>query len=127
MTLIFCIDHGGGMLFCGKRQSRDRILNEYIQSLIGESPLWVTPYTAKLFPAGKPISDCNGEGYYFVEDGPFDLEQADELILCHWNRRYPGDTFLDFSTVRADFRKINTEELAGSSHEKITIETYRRI
>ena len=127
MTLIFCVDESGGMLFCGKRQSRDRILNDYIQTLVGESPLWVTPYTAKLFPWGKPISDCNGEGYYFVEDGPFDLEQADELILCHWNRRYPGDTFLDLSTVRADFRKINTEELAGSSHEKITIETYRRI
>lgn len=126
MTLIFCIDDDGGMLFGGRRQSRDRVLNEYIQNLIGESPLWVTPYTAKLFPAGKPLSDCDGTGYYFVEDGAYDLARAEEVILCRWNRRYPGDVFLDVDAVKAGFRKVSTEEPAGSSHEKITIETYRR-
>ncbi len=126
MTLIFCVDDNGGMLFGGKRQSRDRVLNEHLQNLIGDSPLWVTPYTAKLFPAGRPLADCDGEGYYLVEDGEYDLEAAKEIILCHWNRRYPGDTFLNLSAVKVAFRKINSEELAGSSHEKITIETYRR-
>lgn len=126
MTLIFCVDESGGMLFCGKRQSRDRILNDYIQTLAGESPLWVTPYTAKLFPWGKPLSHCNGAGYYLVEDGAYDLETAEAIILCHWNRRYPGDVFLDLSAIKAAFRKEKTEELAGSSHEKITVETYRR-
>ena len=32
MTLIFCIDDGGGMLFGGKRQSRDRA-NHYCRTM----------------------------------------------------------------------------------------------
>ena len=126
MTLIFCIDDGGGMLFGGKRQSRDRVLNQYLLSRIGDAPLWVTPYSATLFPTGRSMATCDGEGYAFIEDGPYRLSQAEEVILCRWNRRYPGDVFFDESTLKAYFKKIATEELAGSSHPKITVETYRR-
>lgn len=126
MTLIFCIDDGGGMLFGGKRQSRDRVLNQYLLSRIGDAPLWVTPYSASLFPAGRSMENCGGEGYALIEDGPYDLTQAEEVILCRWNRRYPGDVFFDEPTLKAYFKKIATEELEGSSHKKITIETYRR-
>ena len=126
MTLIFCIDDGGGMLFGGKRQSRDRVLNEYLTERIGDAPLWVTPYSASLFPTGRPMAEWDGAGYAFIEDSPYDLTQAEEVILCRWNRRYPGDTFFDEKTLKALFKKTHTEELAGSSHKKITIETYRR-
>lgn len=126
MTLIFCIDDGGGMLFGGKRQSRDRVLNQYLLSRIGDAPLWVTPYSATLFPTGRSMETCDGEGYAFIEDGPYRLSQAEEVILCRWNRRYPGDVFFDEPTLKAYFKKIATEELAGSSHPKITVETYRR-
>ena len=126
MTLIFCIDDAGGMLFGGKRQSRDRVLNEYLLSRIGEAPLWVTPYSAALFPTGRDMAFCDGEGYAFIEDSPYDLTLAEEVILCRWNRRYPGDAFFDEQTLKTHFKKIDTEELEGSSHKKITVETYRR-
>ena len=126
MTLIFCIDDGGGMLFGGKRQSRDRVLNQYLLSRIGDAPLWVTPYSAALFPTGRSMEICDGEGYAFIEDSPYDLTQAEEVILCRWNRRYPGDTVFDETALKELFKKIHTEELEGSSHKKITIETYRR-
>ncbi len=126
MNLIFCIDDAGGMLFGGKRQSRDRALNEYLQKRIGESPLWVTPYTAALFPEALLLEDPGKEGYYFVEDGEYSLSMAKEVILCRWNRRYPGDVFFDESGLKTLFKKTHTELLEGSSHKKITVETYRR-
>jgi hypothetical protein len=72
------------------------------------------------------MENCGGEGYALIEDGPYDLTQAEEVILCRWNRRYPGDTFFDETALKELFKKIHTEELEGSSHKKITIETYRR-
>jgi len=50
MILIVCVEKNGGMLFFGKRLSRDRILTEKILSETKNSRLVLTPYSAKLFP-----------------------------------------------------------------------------
>ncbi len=130
MTYIFCIDDKCGMSFLGKRQSRDRILNAYLTEVMKEAPLYVTPYSAPLFreyPALCIGETPTGYGYAFVEDGPYDLSIAEEVVLCRWNRHYPGDRFFDEATLKKVFQKIDTTELVGSSHEKITIETWRRV
>ena len=133
MTWIFCIDEQGGMMFFGRRQSQDRLLRAWLLERIGGDPLWMSTYSAKLFAdAPTVIADdaymekaARGD-HILVEDGPYDLCLADEVLLCHWNRHYPADRYLDMATLHADFERVALEELAGSSHEKITVETYRR-
>ena len=130
MTYIFCIDDKNGMLFLGKRQSRDRVLNAHLQSAMNGAPLYVTPYSAPLFseyPALRVGEAASEMGYAFVEDGPYDLSLAEEVVLCRWNRHYPGDRFFDEASLKKAFRKVAVTELVGSSHEKITIETWRRV
>jgi hypothetical protein len=128
MTYIFCIDDKCGMLFLGKRQSRDRILNARLLSLIGQGDLYVTSYSASLFadhPALRIGEEPKGEGFAFVEDGAYDLSLAEEVWLCRWNRHYPGDRFFDMAALQNAFRMTHTTDIVGSSHEKITIETWR--
>ncbi len=130
MTYIFCIDDKGGMLFFGKRQSRDRVLNAYLLDAIEQAPLSVTPYSASLFsdyPSLCVEDTPSKDGYVFVENGPYDLSRADEVWLCKWNRHYPADRFFDSDSLHKQFQKTAEEELVGSSHEKITIETWRRV
>ena len=133
MKLIFCIDDIGGMMFFGRRQSQDRILREYLLERVGESRLWMSAYSGKQFePSDRIVIDdgyaekAGAEEYCFVEDGPYDLSHADEVILCHWNRRYQADRFFKADLKAEGFQKICTEQVKGSSHEKITVETYRR-
>ena len=133
MKWIFCIDDKGGMMFFGRRQSRDRILCEYLLELVGASPLWMSAYSAKLFgdvPAiradGAYMEKAEEDDYCLVEDGPYDLLRGIEVVLCHWNRHYPADRFLDVALLKKEFQCVQSTEIVGSSHEKITIEHYRR-
>ena len=64
--------------------------------------------------------------YCFVEDKGYDLSYVDEIILCLWNRRYPSDQFFDIDIKGNSFKKVSTENIVGSSHDKITIETYKK-
>ena len=63
MKLIFCLDKNNGMLFAGKRQSRDSILYEELLKRIGECKLWISSYSASLFPqmSNIIISLCYNE------------------------------------------------------------------
>ena len=133
MKLIFCIDDIGGMMFFGRRQSQDRILREYLLERVGEGRLWMSAYSGRQFPPSEKIVIDDGypekagaEDFCFIEDGGYDLSRADEVILCHWNRRYQADRFFKNDLKQEGFRKIDTQEIKGSSHDKITIETYRR-
>ena len=62
----------------------------------------------------------------FIEDGPYSADNANEIVLCKWNRHYPADKFFDIDLKALGFKKVSAEDIAGTSHEKITIETYRR-
>ena len=55
-----------------------------------------------------------------------DDKSANEIVLCKWNRHYPADKFFDTDLKALGFKKVKTEDIAGTSHGKITIETYRR-
>ena len=66
--------------------------------------------------------------YCFVEDrGILEaVEKIEELIIFRWNRRYPSDLHLDFLPREKGFVCTGMEEFPGHSHDKITMEVWRR-
>ncbi len=130
MKLIFCIEKSKGIMFFGKRVSKDALLNDRLLEIIGDNRLWVSDYSASLFKGATVDNDYSakaGEGdYCFIEDRGYNLENTNEIILCHWNRKYPADKFFDIDLAANGFKKASSEDIVGSSHDKITIETYKR-
>lgn len=133
MKLIFCVEKNNGIMFFGKRQTKDRLLNKHLLEIIGDSKLWVSSYSAELFEEAENVTiDDNYiekayvNDYCFVEDKGFNLDATNEIILCNWNREYPADKFFEIDLSNNCFKKESTENIVGSSHKKITIERYVR-
>ena len=133
MNIIVCVDDKGGLSFNRRRQSRDRVLNEKLLALSAGSKLWMAPSSEKLF-AGAPqvcvakdfLEQAGAEDFCFVEQAvlaPY-LDKIDHLYLVRWNRVYPADSWLDLDLTA--WQLASTEEFPGSSHEKITLEVYKR-
>ena len=130
---IVCVDDRMGMLFNHRRQSQDRILREYLLQLVGENRLLMNEYSGKQFNPAENIcispnflEEAREEDFCFIEDQPLlpYTEQLDSLILCRWNRNYPGDFFLDLDL--SGWKLTSSEEFPGSSHDKITVEVYEK-
>lgn len=97
--------------------------------------LWMNAYSAKQFEtecAENVVVDedflhnaSNGD-YCFVEteDIMEHLQSIEGIILYRWNRRYPSDFKLALDL--SDWTLESIFEFAGSSHEKITEEIYRK-
>ena len=133
MQVIVCCDNRMGMLFNHRRQSQDRVLRDYLRELTGERGLRMNAYSQKQFGESPEIlvsedflSTAGKEDVCFVEDQPLSpfADQIDSLILCRWNRDYPGDFFLDLDL--STWKLTDTQEFPGSSHEKITVEVYEK-
>ena len=131
MYAIVCVDNRMGMAFNHRRQSRDQALTEYLLNLAGDKGIRIHPNSGKLFSENSNvymgedyIQTAPKESFCFIEAEPLLplADQIDALILCHWNRDYPGDLFLDLD--RKDWRLQFAEEFPGTSHEKITVEVY---
>lgn len=136
MKLIVCLDDNGGMMFNNRRQSRDRILIEDIIRMTNGSRLYIAEYSKILFEGNDAnilIDDCmldvacEGD-FCFVENKPLSdrANEAEEIIIYRWNRRYPYDLVFDVDLEKEGFALIASYEFAGYSHEKITKEIYRR-
>lgn len=133
MKLIFCIDENNGMMFMDKRQSQDSILRKRILEIVSPNKLWMSKYSAGQFDFfwSRRVSDdymsrAGDDDYCFIEDKEYSLEGVSEVILCNWNRSYPATRYFDSDLSALGFERVSTEELAGTSHDKITIEIYRR-
>lgn len=132
MTLIVTLDDNGGMLFGGRRQSRDRVLSERIAALAADKRLLVSAYSASLFPADTVTVDDNyadnaaSGDVVFVENGALPLDAAARLIVYRWNRHYPSDQKFPLEVLTADFTLQQSQEFVGSSHDTITEEIYVR-
>ena len=137
MIVIVCLDDNNGMLFNGRRQSKDKLLREHIRTLVGKQKLWMNAYSAKQFEAEQFTSlqvdeeflQKVGPGEYcFVENkGLEDVEgQIEKLVVFRWNRVYPADQYLDISIESGSWSLLEQVEFAGHSHEKITREVYGR-
>lgn len=134
MKLFICVDDEGGMTFMGRRVSRDRIVVEDVAAASGEA-LTVFPFSERLFkdagysprivPCGTDVADS---GCLFLEDrSPKSmLDRVDTLVIYRWNRLYPSDKKIDFCPLEEGFSLIQTVDMTGKSHEKITKEIYKR-
>ncbi|MBR4305579.1 MAG: ribonuclease Z [Ruminiclostridium sp.] len=132
MKLIVCVDKSNGMLFNNRRQSQDRVLREKLLSLVGERRLFLNAYSARQFENSEKLSVCEDflamageDDFCFVENVEIPADKVDEIYLFQWNRDYPADVYFSLD-LNSDYKKIKTEDFAGYSHEKITLEIYQK-
>lgn len=131
MQVIITVETRNGMLFNHRRVSRDQKISERILAYCKEKRLWMNAYSAKLFENNPQIRVSETfleqkDAICFVEDQdvtPY-LPEIDTIILFHWNRDYPADFF--FTVDLSEWNRIHQEEFAGKSHEKITMEVYKK-
>ena len=133
MKLIVCLDERKGMMFNNRRQSRDRVLIDDMIKMVGDDKLYIAPYSESLFENKEiklkvkknPLKAAD-ENWCFIENLPV-AEYKDEIetvVIYHWNRHYPGDFFFDLELD--SYTLESSEELVGSSHEKITKEIWNK-
>lgn len=134
MNIIVCVDKNNGMMFNNRRQSQDQVLRARVIELCKGSRLLMNEYSARQFSeysniivSNNYLSEALPNDYCFIEDGILPPTEAIEsVLLFNWNRRYPSDVTFDLDLKQNCFKCQTTEEFAGSSHEKITLEIYKR-
>ena len=61
----------------------------------------------------------------FIEDvDPATILGITEVTLFRWNRKYPSDLKSTFNF--SEYELVETKEFTGSSHEKISKETWKK-
>ena len=132
MRAAFCIDDMGGILFNNRRVSSDGAVFADLKKLYSDK-LYVTPFSAGLmqrynveYVADDNIFNITGnDAMLFIENISVKphLKNISEIIVYHWNRRYPSDfkTDIDFSHLLL----TDTYDFKGTSHDKITREIYQ--
>ncbi len=134
MNAVICLDEKNGMLFNKRRQSRDSLLNQKLMALAGKNKIWMNSYSAKLFAEFDIEIDDNFAKKAEKDDFCFfeqeltkeDIEKSQSFYVFLWNRHYPADVYFKFNLEQEGFSLAETEEFEGSSHEKITLNIYRR-
>ena len=135
ISVAVCVDDKLGMLFYGKRQSRDRVLiEELIESACGKK-IYISSFSKLLFPNDESVTVCEDPlleakdgDVCFIENLPLVpyVGKISTLIIYKWNRAYPTDKKLDVDVRACGFKLDSVKEFAGSSHDKITKEIYKR-
>lgn len=134
MRLIVCLDDNGGMLFGGRRQSKDRLLREDMLSLTQGSTLWMDEYSFRQFTeaaenicvAENCLAKAGSMDFCFVEKADI-LPYADYVtgvILYRWNRSYPSDKTFPTEVFSHKWSLVSQREFPGFSHDIITREVY---
>lgn len=128
MTVYLCLDDRGGLLFNGRRLSRDAV---QLADMAAEGPLTVDAFSEKLLAsAGIPCAlaeetlpaDCR----FFLEnrEPASVLPLAEKVVIYRWNRQYPSDVRWEGTPADYGFSLTETSEFPGKSHERITKEVY---
>lgn len=136
MIVIACLDDNDGMMFNGRRQSQDRYLRARIVEMVSDARLWMNHYSASQFDPDIPhlnideafLREAVDGDFCFVENVPVAPYERwiEKVIIFRWNRTYPADQSLDLPLIQDHWRKVETSEFAGHSHELITMEVYMR-
>lgn len=91
MTGIVCLDQEDGLLFNGRRQSRDRVVTEKILSMTEGKPLWMSAYSRRIFPEDAPVCVAEELVGKLAEPARKDAEQ-EELERRKLHRRSLGSS-----------------------------------
>lgn len=136
MTVFICVDDRGGMLFNGRRQSRDRLLISDLSKTVGDGLLYITDMSEPLFESSEisavsvpsPLESAAHGDYVFNECFTLGehLEKTERIILYKWNKKYPYDLSLDIEPTAVGYRLTESYDFVGTSHERITKEVYER-
>ncbi len=134
MRVIVCLDDRLGMMFNNRRQSRDSVLVQDVLKDLGDEKLYISPYSEPLFEGTdanvrvkkNPLKAAKRDSVCFIEDMHLSeyKEEIDTVIIYRWNRHYPCDFYFDLDIN--EYELVSGYEFAGSSHEKITKEVYKR-
>lgn len=135
MKLVICTDSKNGIMFNGRRQSRDRAVCGDILAMLGKALLYTDYYSFHLFEkygddrvvcSDNPAASAGREDFCFAEDLNMTevADTADMLIVYCWNKTYPADRYFDVNTEL--FTLVSETEFKGSSHEKLTKRVYMR-
>lgn len=134
MKLIVCLDDQNGMLFNGRRLSKDSCLRERLLEVIKDDELWMNHYSAAQFTKSCDackvdegfLEKAGQDAYCFVENADVSAyaRRVQELIVYRWNRIYPADTVFPFDTMFQNWKKVSSFDFPGSSHEMLTEEVY---
>lgn len=138
MIIIACVDERNGMMFNHRRQSRDSAVCGDILWECSGKKLYMSAYSGKLFGdvpenairiSEDFLKEAGEEDACFVEDIPISgfEDEIRTVILYQWNRRYPADRYFPLELTDGSWELQRTEELKGSSHEKITKQVYGRV
>ena len=133
MIVLLALDDRNGMAFNHRRQSRDRALAERVLERTADGLLWMDGYSAPLFAGADPgrvrvdeafLALAPPGDFCWVEDRPLSpwADRIEALICYRWNRRYPGDFFLDLPLDR--WRRTGCRDFPGFSHKILTEEVY---
>ena len=85
--------------------------------------------TAAVIDCEGVLKEAEEEDFCFIEDiqiSGFE-NKIRTVILYQWNRRYPADRYFLLDLSDGSWELQRTEELKGSSHEKITKGVYERV
>jgi len=136
LKLIACVSDGGGILFAGRRVSRDAAVIGDVVSVVGDGVLFTSDYSAALFEGSalssvvvsNPLESAERDDFVFLESrGAIEYkDKIDTLIIYRWNRKYPFDVRLDIDPRAEGMTLSETVEFSGKSHEKITRERWIR-
>lgn len=127
--IALCVDKDNGRLFCGQRTSCDKEVRRRLLDMCEK--LYLDSYSARQFSednckeklviVDSPASVSDGFVFIEKEDIPDD---ADQIIVFNWNRKYPADKWLDFSF--SGWHKTKKEDFEGYSHPKVTMHIWKR-
>lgn len=132
MTVIVAISDGGGMLFNGRRQSRDRVLTEDVMNFVGQDFLYITKFSEKLFSdyenvkvTDDPLS-LSESAVFFAENFKVSgvSQKITKMVIYKWNKKYPSDFYLDTPPSSLGLTLSSSVDFTGYSHDKITREVY---
>ena len=136
MKVIACVSDGGGLLFGGRRLSRDAAVISDIDKLTAGEAIFLSDYSYALFEKSEVSAICVSDPAASAKDGDFVFFEAtglaaykdgiESLIIYRWNRKYPFDTKLDFDPEKEGMTLSERIEFSGKSHEKITREIWER-
>lgn len=133
MTVFVCLDDNNGMMFNGRRQSRDKAVVERVCEISGSSRLYANLYSSPLFDgADNLITDDDPMGvsqngdYCFIENLSLKdyLHKIEKIIIYRWNRKYPSDFKFDVDV--SSWKYESRFEFKGNSHDLITEEVYTK-
>ena len=136
MKVIVCVEDRGGMTFNKRRVSRDRVVAADILNDINGKTLFAEEYSKALFAdldgdvrySDSFLDDANNDSICFVERREL-MPYADKITamtVYRWNRTYPWDKKLDLLPEDCDLRLVESTDIEGYSHEKITKEIYEK-